>query len=67
MITITPTYWTGTDSQSPEGYNAWYYLRSTPPAFRATHEAEEWLEQHHLGPDEFGVSVIFEVREEAHA
>lgn len=67
MITITPTHWTGTESQSPEGYNAWYYLRSMPPTFPAKRDAEVWLELNHLGPDEFGVSVVFEATEENHA
>lgn len=60
--TIEPTFWTGTDTQSPEGYNAFEYLKTAPPeSFESREVAEAWLAANYLGDDEFGIGVEWEV------
>lgn len=52
--------WTGGDHT---GYNAWDYLRSEPRsvAFEHKKDAQYWLSQNQLGPDDDGVEARFKV------
>lgn len=59
--TIEPTFWTGTETQSPDGYNAFDYLQTSPPTFETAEQAETWLQSNYLGPDEDEVGVEWEI------